>query len=120
MISTRRAEAESESSMAFWFPRVADLRVPRTVFVAIPTEASGKWLEQGVPDWYVEQVAKAAAFTAFPLFMRTDYASGKHRWKDSCYVPDRESFGRHIHTVMEENERKGVGATLYKWLVLRE
>jgi len=106
--------------MAYWFPRIADLRVPRTVFVAIPIATSGKWLEEGVPAWYVEHVANAAGFTKFPLFMRTDYASGKHRWKDACYVPDRESLGRHIHTVMEENERKGVETSLYKWLVLRE
>ena len=120
MSGSYRADVERASSMVHWFPRIADLRVPRTVFVAIPVRASATWREGGVPEWYVEHVASAAGFTKYPLFMRTEYSSGKHRWRDSCYVPDRESLSRHIITVLEENERKGVAATLYEWLVLRE
>jgi hypothetical protein len=105
--------------MVNWFPRIADLRVPRSVFVALPTIASTKWLDNGVPPSYVEEVAGAARFTTYPLFLRTDYASGKHKWRDSCFVPNPESLGRHIIAVLEENQRKGVEGR-YRWLVLRE
>src|SRR3989442_1447547 len=104
MTASPRAEAELQSSMAYWFPRVADLPVPPTVFVALPTIVSSKWDARGVPTWYIEQVARAARFTKYPLFMRTDYASGKHRWREACYVPDEESLGRHIIAILEENE----------------
>ena len=124
MTSSPRAEVELQSSMAYWFPRVADLPVPRTVFVALPVMASSKWAAEGVPTWYVEQVARAASFTEYPLFMRTDYASGKHRWREACYVPDKESLGRHIVTILEENESDESTGTPYKWssewLVLRD
>ena len=110
--------------MAYWFPRVADLPVPPTVFVALPTIVSSKWDARGVPTWYIEQVARAARFTKYPLFMRTDYASGKHRWREACYVPDEESLGRHIIAILEENESDESTGTPYKWpsewLVLRD
>ena len=115
MTSSPRAEVELQSSMAYWFPRVADLPVPRTLFVALPVMASSEWAAEGVPTWYVEQVARAASFTEYPLFMRTDYASGKHRWREACYVPDEESLGRHIIAILEENESDESTGTPYKW-----
>src|SRR5438445_13366115 len=104
MTLSPRTEAELQSSMAYWFPLVADLPVPRTVFVALPVMASSKWAAEGVPTWYVEEVARAACFTEYPLFMRTDYASGKHGRREACDDPDKTSLARHIITLLEDNE----------------
>lgn len=39
----------------------------------------------------------------YPLFLRTDLASGKHNWRESCYVPSPDDLWRHIYSVIEFN-----------------
>ena len=114
-----RVAAVSNSTMMYWYPRIRDQITPRSVFVAVPW-ANGDWMEEGVPRAFVEEVQHAARAFEYPVFLRTDHASGKHNWKNSCFVPDAKDLGKHIYEVLEANESAFPLGMPYHWLVVRE
>lgn len=81
----------NENSMLHWYPKVSGLGVP-------------------VPETYMchmelQTIIRAARIVGFPCFLRTDLASGKHDWKDSCFVPDEASLPSHMAKILEANVR---------------
>lgn len=43
----------------------------------------------------------------YPIFLRTGLLSGKHDWKDTCFVPDRGSIPQHVYNIVEVSELAG-------------
>lgn len=101
-----------ESSLLFWWPKVRGLGVP------VPET---KVLEFGprclaavcCPDSeedaaearrVIEAVREAAREFGYPVFIRTDHASGKHEWENACYVAREEDLPRCLAGVIEFNE----------------
>jgi len=100
----RTIELSPLCSLLYWWDRVKGLGipVPRTEMVRIPHEAALRFLDDGgALDPYLGEIYEAAERIGFPLFLRTDQVSGKHDWKHSCYVPDRERLLSHVLRVLE-------------------
>jgi hypothetical protein len=112
-------EIQRQTSMAYWFPRVADLHVPETVFIALPITKTLDWMDKGIPPEFVERVRRLIPFE-YPVFIRTDYASGKHSWKETCFVRSEDHLGRNIYALLEANELADIMGLPYRWLVVRE
>jgi hypothetical protein len=80
----------NQNSMLFWYPLVKDLvPTPATIFVRLDDFA----------------ITQAARVVGYPCFLRTDLTSGKHDWKNSCFVPDEASIPSHAAKVWQANER---------------
>lgn len=94
------------NSLDFWFPPLeqAGLPVPRTVIVRTSNDLTPV-LDGLLPDGFellVEQLKLAGqAVGGPPFFLRTGHGSGKHGWKDTCYVDDLDAVGWHVAALVE-------------------
>ena len=81
----------NQNSMYYWFPRIEhlDIPMPRTTFCNLN----------------VDEVRAAADRTGYPCFLRTDLCSGKHDWKESCFLQNRESVPSHMGKILDANVR---------------
>ena len=93
------------NSIFYWWPIVKDLGVPvpRTTLVKYD---GGIFLdkEENIPGFLslVEQVGDTCDEYGYPVFIRCGGLSGKHDWKNTCYVEEREGLAVHIARIMEE------------------
>jgi len=113
------------TSLLYWWPKVKDL--------GIPVPRTEIW-EADLKSWFdtvgvvrlpsnlsfLEEGQRVARLIGYPLFLRTDLASGKHGWKRTCYVEDESVLPEHIYGVLEENEIAGIIGLDYRALVFRE
>src|SRR5258706_10308772 len=96
MEALRRRE---RTALSYWFPKIeaAGIPVPKTTIIHMPRQAreaiwaafDGK--EGGDPRPFFAELAAAAAAIGFPVFLRTDYTSGKHDWERCCCRANSES-----------------------------
>jgi len=97
----------NKTSLLYWWPRVKDLGIPVPKTHIMPVD----W-RVIVPAFdgeplsleFLSELREAAEVIGFPLFLRTDLQSGKHGWKDTCYIPDESYLQRNMLGVVEENE----------------
>lgn len=113
------------NSMLVWLPKVQELGIPhpRTVYVPFPHTAISPIFD-GEPapelDDYMKALCDAASSFTFPLFLRTDLASGKHSWVRTCFVPSLAELPQHAINVAEQNEMAGLFGLDYEGFALRE
>ncbi len=98
----------NRNCLSYWFPRIqaAGLPVPRTEIVTADCELL-RLYDGTTPEGYhtfFQSVWKAARRIGYPCFLRTGHTSGKHDWKDTCYVQAMEDLGRHIFNLVEFSE----------------
>lgn len=120
-----RRELEEASSLLCWFPQTKDvLPCPKTVIVELTEDEihSLVGMLDGVPPsaWLVDKLDAAAREIGYPLFLRSDQGSGKHMWRDTCYVPSENALLRHIVRLVEWHEMVGVLGLPWRALVFRE
>jgi len=112
------------SSLFNWYPKTKNLPVPqpRTETVMISQGSLFRFAEEGkpLPDEDKTRIEETANKIGYPLFLRTDLASGKHSWKKSCYVPNAEDLYDHIMEVVSFNDNADILGLSYHGLVFRE
>lgn len=118
-----RMKLMRQSSMCFWFPKIVDvLPTPKTVIIEILHEKLSKFTygEAPFPPEFKDNIFHNARLIGYPLFLRTDQASGKHRWTQTCYVEKESDLMQHIFNVLEFNEMADMPGLPYKALVVRQ
>lgn len=123
----KHCRAENSNSMLVWWPKIKDLGipVPKTEFVPIAREETlesvcdGTPLTPGVKD-SIAQVRNLADSFGYPVFMRSDLSSGKHSWKNTCFVRKADSIESNILTLCGEHELWTLLGLNYKAIVVRE
>ena len=110
------------NSMLIWFPRIKDLNIPmpKTEIYEIPEDALANLQREDMKNLDMEAVKKVAAKIGYPLFLRTDQASGKHYWKRTCYVEKEEDLRIHVFEVVSFNLCADLFGLPFKALVFRE
>jgi hypothetical protein len=113
----RLLELREESSMLNWWPKVCGILPAPTTEIVEFTQSERRAIWEFVCDqidgedgpglssslW--TRVIAGARVIGFPLFMRTDQASAKHEWKDTCHVPDEAALmGHMINLLMWHSE----------------
>lgn len=78
------------NDLAFWFPgiKAAGLPVPETRIVQTEVELVSL-LDGETPKgfWpFIGELQEAANEVDTPFFLRTGHGSGKHEWRNTCYV----------------------------------
>lgn len=109
----RSLERIDRSCLSYWFPLLesAGLPVPRTILVPMSNEAfrdvfrvfDGEEMK-GVAEPFFDELRKAADNIGYPCFLRTGQTSGKHRWKETCYLDSPESLRSHVVNIVEFSE----------------
>lgn len=115
------------NSMFVWMPAVelAGVPHPKTRLWRVPHEKLSEWANGApLPVEIIEDVKRVAFELAqevgWPLFLRTDLASGKHDWERTCYVPNEVALGQCLWGVVEANEIADIFGLPYEGLALRE
>lgn len=88
--------------MLYWWPKIKNLPIPqpRTEIYIIPKDVLSKLKEENMENLDMEEVKEVARKIGYPLFLRTDMASGKHFWDRSCFVEKEEDLKSHIFEVI--------------------
>ncbi|MGB9660682.1 MAG: ATP-grasp domain-containing protein [Moorellaceae bacterium] len=112
-----------KSSMLYWWPKVKDISVPKpeTIIIRIGYRPLLGMLdgEPLRPDLHAKIMA-ATRQLDYPLFVRTDQASGKHDWERTCYVDYSGTLWKNIYRLIEFNEIAGVFGLQPEALVFRK
>lgn len=69
---------------------------------------------------FIEALESASSQLGYPVFMRTDLCSGKHDWKETCFVPKAGDLMPHLMALCEFNELAQIIGLDYTSIVLRE
>jgi len=114
-------KVESDS-MLVWFPKIRDLPLPqpKTEIILLTEEELKVLINEKVPKTIVEKVKIVTDKMGYPCFLRTDLASGKHSWKDSCFIDDSKELWKHIFEVVSFNLMADILGLDFKAFVVRE
>jgi hypothetical protein len=111
-------------SMLFWFPTVEELDIskPRTEIVEVGDNFDMiKCIDEGdFPDGLLDGLLEGAKNIGYPLFLRTDQLSGKHRWEKTCYVTSEDVLPNHVYELIEESAMAGFFGLPVKAFAFRE
>jgi len=94
------------NSLLLWYPKTKNLDIPqpRTEIVEVPFNSLVGMMDgKKLPSNYKLDIILKAEEIGYPLFLRTDLSSGKHQWKDTCFVEKEEDLFQHIYNVVEFN-----------------
>ncbi len=100
-------EVLDKSSMLYWWPLTKEVSVPKpeTIVVEMGYQRLVSILDrERFAKKIEERIIAVAEELGYPVFVRTDQASGKHDWKNACYVETKDSLFSNIYNVVEFNE----------------
>jgi hypothetical protein len=95
----------NKTSLLYWLPRICELGIPYPHTVCLPAGEDILAPLDGaeIPAKLMDSIRSAARSIGYPLFLRTDLQSGKHGWKNTCYIPEESLLGKNLAGVVEEN-----------------
>lgn len=116
-----------KNCLSYWFPKLleAALPVPQTAIVRMTPEAHRGVLQvldgktfSGDAHGFFDALRGAIHDIGLPCFLRTGQTSGKHQWKDTCYLKELDDLERHVLALMEFSECCGmIGLPCDVWAV---
>jgi hypothetical protein len=98
-------DGRSRNSALYWYPRIKGVKgasPPRTVIVRLePGDALILCSNQAeFRRNRGEEIDRALARFAFPVFLKTDELAAKHDWKETCFLERREDFYPHLRNLV--------------------
>ena len=112
-------EVINKSSMLYWFPKVKDLPIPqpKTEFV-LSKDDWWQYLDgKRLPDQDIATLKEAIKALGYPVFMRTDLASGKHQYLNTSYVDSEDKVLQNLFGLIEQNALRDIW---FDTIVVRE
>lgn len=118
----------NKNSLLYWYPKVKDLdiRMPKTVWVKFPYSIGSELIDRTEEAFvkfnpYLTKIKKIIDKNfCYPVFIRTDLASGKHNWKNACFVRNESELLDRILNVLEFNFMAGILGLDFSAIVIRE
>lgn len=94
--------------LSFWLPILEQSGVPTPKTEIIQTGlTSGDILDcEPTPEALdlFQRIGEAGDQLGWPCFLRTGHGSGKHQWRDTCYLPGKTSIPHHVYALVEWSE----------------
>lgn len=102
-----RTDPENKSRLSWWLKFIpSDVPTPLTHVIGYPKNDLINLLDGKTPSEF-DDLCKAIVYAGknlgWPLFLRTDYLSGKHNWKDTCFVSSPDDVPNHVARLVEES-----------------
>lgn len=110
-----RGSFDNKNRLSWWFPRIpSDILVPKTVVIRWPFHLNKpsdeedliNLLDSKIPKDFAslcERISQAGYRFGWPMFLRTDYLSDKHHWKDTCYISSPGNIPSHITRLVQKS-----------------
>lgn len=102
-----------KTCLSHWFPKIAaaGIPVPRTIIVTAPEGSlrevwrafDGEKPGAAANEFY-QLILNAANEIGYPCFLRTGHTSGKHDWKNCCYLESADRVQRQVLSIIEYGE----------------
>lgn len=110
------------TSMLYWYPRIRNLGIPqpKTRIYKLTKRELKIFYNEQFPSTLMKNIKPIISEFSYPLFVRTDFASGKHGWEDTCFVENEEKLSRNIFGVVVENLIADLFGLPFEALVFRE
>ncbi len=123
---------DEKCCLSYWFPRLQEsgVPVPQTHIIKLPKSiwfACGEDISDSpecqamvdqVPQLCKDIAACADALGGYPVFLRTGQTSGKHSWKNTCFLPGRQAIDKHVFDIWEYSEMVDmIGLATNVWVV---
>ena len=115
--------AEDMTDMAFWWPLVKCVGVPKPRTEVTETDLplisalDGERID-GLQSFIAELARMAEAVGGYPVFLRTGHISGKHDAANCCFVPSAERLAAHVFALVEFSHMVDVfGLSTRTWAV---
>lgn len=120
-----RFDLEQESSLCNWYPKIfGKIPTPRTRIMKLTADEIDQLRATmdgvDVPEPLKIAIRAETIGLPYPIFLRTDQASGKHDWKDTCFVPDQSKLFMHIANLVSWHECAGFFGLHFEALIFRE
>lgn len=99
---------EDRNCLSYWFPALlgAGIPVPRTTMIttALPLDLmlDGEHIP-GFDDFLAGLIIAARNLGGPPVFLRTGHTSGKHQWRETCYVAEVGTLASHVYRLVEHS-----------------
>lgn len=122
----QRVDLGIESSLLVWYPRIKGMDIPqvKTMIVETGHQALSDWVVKDKPlpdEIWTKLYAAMDEIGKYPMFMRSDQASAKHEWKETCYIASRESLQKNLSALIDNHEMNNMAGELgYEAIVFRE
>lgn len=102
-----RGHPEDRTRLSWWFPKIpSDILVPETIIIPYDGDNLINVLDGELPLGFSAlriDIVNAGDQLRWPFFLRTDYLSGKHDWKDTCYVSRSNKVQCHMINLIENS-----------------
>jgi hypothetical protein len=96
-----------KNSLLYWYPKLVSLGIPmpKTEILEIPFEDFLEFLngKLNLCQKYDSEIDKLTEKIAYPLFMRTDLASEKHDWENTCYIRNKIDIIKNCYLLIDSN-----------------
>lgn len=110
----KRLVREDKTCLSYWFPKVeaAGLLVPKTRIVSFTDYDTARGMFRIIDGSPLDSAAlafmmrltEAVVEIGCPCFLRTGQTSGKHSWKDTCYLKSPGNLLQHVGNLIEFSE----------------
>lgn len=118
---------EDRNDLGWWFPRLqalGTLQMPETEIVRTDVELFSLLDGKEPSGWgdFMHELTTAVELIGAPCFLRTGHTSGKHSWRECCYVEDatEEAVGWHVVSLVEQSANADLfGLPTETWAVRR-
>ena len=105
--TTGRFDPNNKNRLSWWFPRISHyIPAPKTVIIPYTGDDLLNILDGKTPIDFASlctRITNAGNKLGWPIFLRTDYLSGKHNWEDTCHVPNSECVAKRVTHLVEES-----------------
>jgi len=118
-------ERDPRSSMLYWHPKIGDLDIPQpaTMIMNVGHVSEKNWCDfidgKGIP-FDVEMLRRICLNMGYPVFVRTDQASGKHDWKNSCFIEKEAKLLGNLRNIIEFSFMADIVGLSIQALVVRK
>ncbi|GAB1537039.1 hypothetical protein ADMFC3_26700 [Geovibrio sp. ADMFC3] len=109
--------------LSYWYPKVAGL-VPTPETLIIRTQLN---LEEFVEHYnrkdellatdFYGKLLRACNRIGYPVFLKTGHFSGKHNWRNTCYLETSDDLLKHVLEITEMSMCAGFGLPTNVWAV---
>ncbi len=110
------------TSMLYWYPRIKDLEIPqpRTEIYELTKEELNTFYKEEFPDTLLKNIEPIISKFSYPIFIRSDFSSAKHSWKDTCFITHKKKLTPNIYNVIIENMLADLIGLPFEALIFRE
>ena len=110
------------TSMLYWYPKIKYLQIPqpKTEIYRLTKKELKILNKEQFPETLIENIEPIISKFSYPFFVRTDFASGKHGWENTCFIKNKKKLSRNIFEVVIENLIADLFGLPFEALVFRE